>query len=173
MSPSPWDNPLVSTLESKLQGISTMSSASKQGSPLMRRGSWEEEVYPAWRDGVELLRSLLPQTTDEAGLWRLEGGDEAYAYALKRYTTTDLTADEIHEIGLREVDRIETEMDALFRQIGLTEGSIIERADRLGERLAYPISADGRRQIMADIDEILSDAQERSAACSGNSRPLP
>ena len=117
----------------------------------------------AWRDGIELLRSQLPATTDDAGLWRLEGGEEAYASAIKRYTTTDLTANEIHQIGLREVGRIETEMDALLRQIGLTDGSISDRVAQLSDRLAYPDSDAGRAEIMADLDEIMSDALVRSA----------
>ena len=78
----------------------------------------ETQVYPAWKRGVAALESQLPHSTDDAGLWRLKGGAEAYAYFLHRYTTTHLTADQIHEIGLREVARIEKEMDGISAPAG-------------------------------------------------------
>src|SRR5579872_4472112 len=88
------------------------------------------EVYPAWKKAIAALETQLPRSTDDAGLWRLQGGADAYAYFLRRYTTTNLTPDEIHEIGLREVNRIEKEMDTIFRSLGRTEGSVNQRAEK-------------------------------------------
>jgi len=98
----------------------------------------EREVYPAWRRAISLLESLLPKATNDAGLWRFKGGDAAYANALRRYTSTNMTADEIHEIGLREVARIEAQMDEILRSLGRTEGSVRERIDQLEIDLRYP-----------------------------------
>jgi uncharacterized protein (DUF885 family) len=122
------------------------------------------EVYPAWKKAIAALETQLPRSTDDAGLWRLKGGADAYAYFLRRYTTTNLTPDQIHEIGLREVDRLEKEMDAIFRRLGRTEGSVNERAEKLKQDLAYPKTEESRATIMADADGILRDAEKRAAA---------
>ena len=50
------------------------------------------------------LTDLLPNSTDDAGIWRLPHGERMYSYFLRFYTT-DLTAREIHEIGIKEVER--------------------------------------------------------------------
>jgi uncharacterized protein (DUF885 family) len=102
------------------------------------------------------------RASDAAGLSRLPGGTEAYAYALRRFTSTHLTADEIHQIGLREVARIEGEMDAILRPLGRTGGTVKARVEQLKKDQAYPLTEDGRVQIMRDIDGFIADAQRRS-----------
>ncbi|MEQ9069719.1 MAG: DUF885 domain-containing protein, partial [Gimesia chilikensis] len=99
---------------------------------------------------------------DDAGLWRFEGGAELYAKRLRAFTTTDLSAEEIHNIGLREVARIEQQMDGLLREIGYDNGSIIERVNQLRAALSYPDTVEGRTLIMSDIQEFLADALLRT-----------
>ena len=123
------------------------------------------QVYPAWKRAIAVLQAQTDRTTDDAGLWRLQGGPEAYAYFLEYFTTTKLTPNEIHEIGLMQVNRIEMEMDRLFRQIGRTDGSVKDRIERLRIDLQYPNprSEESREQIMRDIDGIIRDAERRAA----------
>jgi uncharacterized protein (DUF885 family) len=123
-----------------------------------------DQVYPAWRKGIALLEPLVARANDDAGLWRFKDGPAAYAYFLHRFTTTDLTADQIHEIGLREVARIEKEMDSILRQLGRTNGSLNERIEKLKGDLGYPRTEEGRKLIMADVERILRDAEKRSAS---------
>ena len=73
---------------------------------------------PEGRRVRDLLGAQLSTATDDAGVWRLPRGDEFYARQLAHSTTTQLTAAEIHQIGLREVARIEAEMNVLLRQLG-------------------------------------------------------
>jgi uncharacterized protein (DUF885 family) len=122
------------------------------------------QVYPAWKRAIAELESQLPQSTNDAGLWRLEGGTAAYAYFLRRFTTTSLSGEQIHEIGRREVDRLEKEMDRVLRSLGRTEGPLNRRIETLKKDLGYPLTEDGRTAIMADVGRILADAQTRSAA---------
>jgi uncharacterized protein (DUF885 family) len=95
----------------------------------------------------------------------VKGGAEAYAYFLRRYTTTNLTADQIHEIGLQQVARIETQMDTLLRQLGRTAGPVKDRIEKLRLDLQYPnpTSEESRAQIMRDADAIVRDAERRAA----------
>ncbi|OFW27338.1 MAG: hypothetical protein A3H97_10845 [Acidobacteria bacterium RIFCSPLOWO2_02_FULL_65_29] len=157
------ENPYVTVLASKMEAIKAM--------PPSRRDSLKGEagtivsnqIYPAWRKAIALLEPLVARATDEAGLWRFDKGAEIYAYNLRRYTTTTMTADEIHQVGLREVARIEREMDALLRRIGRTDGSVNARVDQLKRDHAYPLTEDGRTRIMADIETMLRDAEKRAA----------
>lgn len=155
-------NPLVTSLDQRL-------AAAKVPEPRRAelRAAAEKivaaQVYPAWRSAVTLMREQLPLATDAAGISRLKGGREAYAYHLARFTSTTLTADQIHDIGLKEVARIEGEMDKILRSIGRAQGTVKERVEQLQKDLAYPNTDQGRAAIMADIDAMLQDAVKRSA----------
>jgi uncharacterized protein (DUF885 family) len=159
----PGENPFVSVFAQRMAQVNTISESRRAE----LRGEAERvvatEVYPAWRKAMGLLDALEGRATDDAGLWRLKGGAEAYAYHLRRYTTTDLSADEIHQIGLRQVDRIEREMDAILRKLGRTQGSVHERIERLKADLSYPLTEDGRKLIMADVERMMRDAERRAA----------
>lgn len=164
VDPSPGRNPLATTLEQKMSRIDSISGEKRAALLAEADQIIAEQVYPAWRKGIELLETQIPRATDQAGLSRLEGGREAYAHALRFFTTTDLTADAIHEIGLNEVARIEAEMDGLFRKLGRTEGSIAKRMAQLRADRMYPDpgSEESRAQVIADIIAIVRDAEKRS-----------
>jgi len=157
------DNPLTTTLISKTADLADVTDAQRSEFAARAAMVVEQEVYPAWQAAVDALQSQQARATSDAGLWRFPNGADIYAYQLRRYTTTDYTADQIHEIGLREVARIEETMDSLLRQLGLNDGSIQERVATLRERLAYSNDDEGRAQIMRDIDIMVADALVRSA----------
>jgi uncharacterized protein (DUF885 family) len=163
---APAQNPFVTALDQKMAAVVSVPAARRAELRAQAEKVVGERVYPAWRRGITLLESQRARSTDDAGLWRLKGGAEAYNYFLRRYTTTSLTAEQIHDIGLREVARIEQEMDEVFRRLGRTEGTVQQRIDQLEEDLQYPnpTSEASREQIMRDIDQIVSDAQKRSAS---------
>jgi uncharacterized protein (DUF885 family) len=158
----PAQNPFVAIFAQKAEAIKNLSPAKRNELRDEAARIVETEVYPAWKRAATLLESQLPRSTDDAGLWRLKGGADPYAYFLNRYTTTHLTADQIHDIGLREVARIEKEMDAILRRLGRTDGSVNDRIEKLKQDLGYPKTEEGRGLIMADVEKILRDAQKRS-----------
>ncbi|MDP3516622.1 MAG: DUF885 domain-containing protein [Pseudohongiella sp.] len=161
---SAQDNPLTTTLVSKTANLPDITDAQRTEYANRAAAIVQQEIYPAWQSAIDTLQAQQARATADAGLWRFPNGEAIYAYQLRRYTTTDYTADEIHEIGLREVARIEAEMDGLLRQLGLTDGSIQDRVATLRERLAYSNDDAGREQIMRDIDVMLADALVRSAS---------
>ncbi len=158
------ENPLVTTLFDKTAALTDLSVERRAALTAEATQIVDAEVYPAWQEAIAALQAQQPRASADVGLWRFANGADVYAFQLRRYTTTNLTADEIHEIGLAEVARIEAEMDTLFRQIGLTSGSINERVAQLKERLAYPDTDAGREQLMARIQTLLADALVRSDA---------
>ena len=156
-------NPFVATFADRLATVKSIPDARREELRAQAERIVDAQVYPAWRNAIALLEPLQTRATDDAGLWRLKGGAAAYAYFLRRYTTTNLTADQIHQIGLREVDRIEKEMDGLLRQLGRTDGSMKDRVEKLKIDLSYPMNDAGRTLIMADVETFLRDAERRSA----------
>nr|WP_255698943.1 DUF885 domain-containing protein [Luteimonas sp. Y-2-2-4F] len=164
VSAPPERNPLVTTFAERLEGIEGLDAAGRESRVASAERLVRDGVYPAWQRAIAELESQLPGATDDAGLWRFEDGAEAYAFQLRRYTSTALSAKEIHEIGLREVERIETEMDAILRSLGRSEGSVEARLVRLRADLAYADDGAGRKAIMDDIETMMRDAEKRSEA---------
>jgi uncharacterized protein (DUF885 family) len=165
VDPSPGQNPFVAVLVQKMAAVKSIPEAKREQLRTQAEKMVSDQIYPAWRKAIALLESQVPHATDDAGLWRLKGGAEVYAYDLERFTTTKLTAEEIHQIGLKQVERIETEMDRILRRLGRTEVSIKDRVAKLDQDLRYPnpTSEESRKLIMEDINGILRDAEKRAA----------
>lgn len=75
-------------------------------------------VKPAYNELIAFIKGQKERANSDHGAWKFPDGKAFYNNALKRTTTTDLTADEIHEIGLAEVDRIHGEMNAIREKVG-------------------------------------------------------
>ncbi len=125
-----------------------------------------DTVYPAYDELIAYYETVLPKTTGNHGIWALPDGDQAYELAIRFFTTTDMSADEIHDFGMSEVERIGAQMDAILDAQGLTEGTIGERVQRLAADPSqlYEDSDEGRQRILADyqaiIDEISADLDD-------------
>ncbi len=163
--PAPSQNPFVTVFDGKMAAIQSLPEAKRGELRAAAEKVVGDDIYPAWKKAIALLEAQSAKATDDAGLWRLKGGADAYAYFLHRYTTTSLTAAEIHEVGLKHVEQIESRMDVLLRRLGRTAGSVKDRVEKLKLDLQYPnpTSEESRAQIMRDIDGILADAQKRAA----------
>ncbi len=86
----------------------------------------ENEVYASYRRLYEFVKTeYLPNCRKDAGISSLPDGRERYQNSVKYYTTLDMTAEEIHNLGMKEVDRIRGEMEKLKNEIGFT-GSLDE-----------------------------------------------
>jgi len=161
----PAANPFVATFADKLSAIKEMTEAQRNTMRASAERITSTEIYPAWRRALALLEREIPAATDDAGLSRFPKGSEAYSAALQRYTTTTMTADQIHEVGLKMVAEIEGRMDGVLRQLGYTEGTLRVRMDRLmADQRAFPDTADGRTQYNALISNIIRDAERRAAS---------
>ncbi len=163
LSTEPRKNVLVASLDERAAKVKDLSAEQRAAFVAAAEKIVAANIIPAFQRAQALLQEQLPKTTDDAGLCRLSGGDKAYANALRRNTTTDLTAEEIHALGLKEVARIEGEMDGLLRQLGFTEGSVKDRVEKLNKSLQPPAEPDPRTALLARFDEILRDAEKRSA----------
>ena len=139
-----------------------MSAADRAASIAEAEKVVREAVVPAFGRVRALLAAEVPKATDDAGLWRLPRGANAYASALLGNTTTKLTADEIHATGLREVVRIEGEMDKLLRELGYVDGTVQARFDRLSDGVRPPVDPDPRPKLIQEYTRIVRDAEKRA-----------
>lgn len=122
-----------------------------------------ERIAPALDRQIAALEAQRPQAVSDAGVWRLPRGEEYYAWALRAGTTTTMTPDEVHEMGLDQLHELQARMDPILRSIGYTRGSVGERMTALGEdpRYHFADGDEGRAQILAFVEERLSDIRAR------------
>src|SRR2546421_9501968 len=118
------------------------------------------QVYPAYQKLIAYFQELLPKTTTDDGVWKLPDGDAFYAYALKSNTTTNMPPNEVHELGLREITRIEAEMRAILDANGFAGQPIGAAMDKLGKdpRFLYSNDDKGRADALAEFKRLIDNA---------------
>lgn len=146
----PEGNALVTTLPPKLEAIEGLDEAQRKAYLDRATAAVREQVIPGYERMIALFEDMAKTATHDAGIWRIPRGEEIYAAALRSNTTTDMSAEEIHALGLAEVARIEGEMDAILDAQGLTEGTVAERARQLAKDPAhlFPNTDEGRQQML-------------------------
>ncbi len=119
----------------------------------------QNDIFPSYQKLISYYEKLLPSAQSNNGVWALPDGDRFYQWCIKQHTTTTMNAEQIHQIGLAEVQRIEAEMDAILHAENLTEGSIGTRVNQIATRgdQLYPDSDAGRLQILADYQKIIDE----------------
>ncbi len=121
-------------------------------------------VYPAYQRLIDYFKSIEPKTTTDDGVWKMPDGDAFYAHVLHENTTTTLPPNEVHELGLREVSRIEAEMRAILDGNGFANTPIGQAMEKLGKdpRFLFPNDDKGRAEALAEYTRLLDTATERS-----------
>ena len=120
--------------------------------------AWAASASPAYeRLLAEMKRQQAVAPTDD-GIWRFDNGAEYYQALLANYTTTDLTAGQVHDIGLREVARIHGQMRAIMQQVGF-EGTLQDffQYTRTDDRFFF----DNREDYLAEVDVHLAAMEAR------------
>jgi uncharacterized protein (DUF885 family) len=124
-------------------------------------GKVRDVVFPANARLAAKLESLRPEAVADAGIWRLPQGEALYRAMILHMTDTTLSPQHIHELGLAEVARITTEMDAILRAEGYTEGTVGERVTALGgeDRFLYTNDAEGKARLLADLNAQMQEIE--------------
>ena len=120
-------------------------------------------VYPALDRQVTVLRTLLPTTAPGDGATRLPNGAAIHSAALEQATTTTMTPDEVHRLGLAQVAEYTALLDPLLRTAGFTQGSVGERLIALGSspEQVFPNTDPGREQLLASLNTAYRAMQAR------------
>jgi len=154
----PRDNILYTALSKKLDAVDGLSDDQRKALETRAAQAVEQDVYPAYQTIIDYYAGLLPRARGNNGVWELPDGDDYYAWQVRRHTTTDMTPDQVHDLGLSEVARIEAEMDAILTEQGLVEGSVGERVKQLAERPDQLYTGENaREQILEDFQTIIDE----------------
>lgn len=119
-------------------------------------------VKPAYRKLIAALKEQEKKASDDAGVWKFPDGAEFYEFALRRTTTTNLTADEIHETGLKEVARIHGEMGKIMEKVKF-KGDLqaFFKFMREDPQFYLPETEEGRQKYLAMATKIIDDMRSR------------
>jgi uncharacterized protein (DUF885 family) len=122
-----------------------------------------DKVAPALDRQIAELEAHRKWANSDAGVWKLPRGGEYYAWTLRAGTTTRMTPEEIHARGQEELRALQSEMDAILKKQGLTQGTVGERMTALGkqERFRFEESDAGRARLMAFLNARVADMRTR------------
>ena len=121
------------------------------------------EIAPALARQLAEIRQHAAMANANAGVWDLPQGDEYYAWALRAGTTTTLTPDEVHKMGLDQLAELQGRMDTILKGEGYSKGSVGERMAALGKdpKYLFPNNDAGRKQIIDFLSERIADIRGR------------
>ena len=120
----------------------------------------QDSVKPGFKLLLGFMMETLPMANPNDGVWSLPNGDEYYALRLKAQTTTDYTAEEIHNIGLSEVDRISKRMQAILSELAYGDNlNVGEMMNKLNEdpEFLYADTADRKSIVVKDYNDIVEE----------------
>jgi uncharacterized protein (DUF885 family) len=158
------ENILATSFKSRAAKIATSTALQRADFQTRVEAAVTGRVYPAYQKLIDYFRGILPKTTTDDGVWKLPDGDAYYAYLLHENTTIPLKPDEVHELGLREVARIEGEMRAILDANGFAGQPIGQSMEKLAKDPRFLFSNDdkGRADATAEYTGLITEATERS-----------
>ncbi|HNT73578.1 MAG TPA: DUF885 family protein [Anaerolineae bacterium] len=164
---APTDTPFYASFAEKLATVDVLGASDRQDLLKAAESAIQDSVLPGYAALADCLEAQQASATDEIGASKFPNGREYYTYILQHYTTTDLTADEIHELGLQEVARIRAEMQTRFDDLGYpAEASLPALYNRVIKESGILYGAD-----IQPAYEALIEAAERDSAAAFDLRP--
>ena len=123
----------------------------------------KSNVRPGYESILQYMETNYDNANKHHGVWSLPNGDAFYASRLRSYTTTDYTAEEIHQIGLSEVERIGKRMKEIFTSLGYEVNKPVgEMMNDLNENpdFLYADTPDRKEIVVADYNQMVKEAEE-------------
>ncbi len=158
-------NVLVTDFASRLSEVDEISAEDKAVLVSDAQTRVASEVIPGYEGMIALFEELATQTNHDAGIWRIPNGEAIYRHRLRSSTTTDYTPDEIHDIGLAEVVRIEGEMHAILDTQQIPDGDIATRVRVVMEDPSQQFANTdaGREEMIAYLESFDAKVMARVA----------
>ncbi len=155
------ENPLYTSFIEKLRSTNRFSSSiiARWGERV--KDTIQMEVLLAYGELQIYLENLLAVAVDEDGVWRLPDGEAYYAFLLRCHTTTDLSPDEIHQLGLQEVKRIEETVRNVLLALGLPNENPGEQLVALMKDPQFHFAGEHQRELIReDYQDILEEVNQ-------------
>ncbi len=153
-------NPLYTVFKDKLTKLEKVSAQDRESLLAAAEAGISRTVYPAYQKFIAYFTELEKKATADDGVWKLPDGGTYYANCLRSNTTTEYTPEQVHEIGLKEVTRIEGEMAAIPEKLGYK--GVKNAPKKLAEfgkeeRFLFPNTDEGRLAALAEYQRILDE----------------
>ena len=156
------ENPLFDVFQKKLEDLD-VSDAKKEKLLSDLSVAIRDNVKPAFKAVLNFMESNYENANTHHGVWSLPDGENYYAARLRSYTTTDYTAEEIHQIGLSEVARIGQRMKEIFLELGYKVdkpvGAMMNDLNENPEFL-YADTPNRKEIVIADYNRMVKEAEE-------------
>ena len=158
----PNDSPLLEDFRKKVTALSKADSAKRDRLVADAIKALNESVKPAYEKLIAFLEEQAKRATDDAGVWKFKDGAEFYESALHRTTTTNMSAKEIHETGLKEMARIQDEMNKIREKVGF-KGDLqaFFKFMREDQQFRLPSNEQGRAKYLAMATDIIEAMKKR------------
>jgi uncharacterized protein (DUF885 family) len=158
----PNDSPLLEDFRKKVTALSKADSAKRDRLVADAIKALNESVKPAYEKLIAFLEEQAKRATDDAGVWKFKDGAEFYESALHRTTTTNMSAKEIHETGLKEMARIQDEMNKIREKVGF-KGDLqaFFKFMREDQQFRLPSNEQGRAKYLAMATDIIDTMKKR------------
>ncbi|WIO73705.1 DUF885 domain-containing protein [Porticoccaceae bacterium LTM1] len=155
------DSPLFTDFKTKVNALD-IDSAQKDQLITQAAATLKHVTYRAYSKLIAFTGAMQRSADERAGIWKLEKGDEYYRYLLRKFTSTDMTPDEIHQLGLSEVKRIHNEMDQLREHVDF-KGDLQEFFEffRTDRQFFYPNTEIGRAEFLQRNQAAIENMKSR------------
>ena len=156
------DNPLMQVFTRKVDALDIDEQRSEELKTALS-AVIASDVKSGFKSILGFFESNYEYANTNHGVWSLPNGAAFYEARLRSYTTTDYSAEEIHQIGLSEVDRIGARMKEIFLQLGYQVNKPVgEMMNDLNENpdFLYPDTPDRKEIVVADYNQMVKEAEE-------------
>ncbi|WP_421787281.1 DUF885 domain-containing protein [Hyphobacterium sp.] len=154
------DSPIMADFRSKVEALE-ISDAEQARLIAEAEAALTGVLQPAYERMIAMFEDMEAGANDDDGAWTMPEGGDYYAFMLEGYTTTDMTPEEIHELGLAEVERIHGEMRDIMAEVGF-EGTLQDFFEfmRTDEQFYYPNTIAGRADYLAEATRLIEAMHE-------------
>ncbi len=158
------DSPLMEDFRGKIDALVDAEAITQaEADDLLARAvaALQDDVGPAYEAAIVELEAQTGVATTDDGAWKLPDADAYYAMRLKQITTTDMSADEIHDLGLAEVARIQDEMRTIMAKVGF-EGSLKDFFEftRTDPQFFKPNTDEGKAEYLTEATAAIDAMRE-------------
>ena len=159
IEPAPWENPLYEQFAGEVAALEGVAEDVKARLLDDAKGRIGTDVYDGYRRLIAATDELEHVATTDDGVWKLPEGEAFYASRLRHFTTTEMSAEQIHGLGLERVAEIEAEMRAILDSEGIDASDLGTAMEALLDdpRFRNPDSEEGRQKVLDGFRAIIEE----------------
>jgi uncharacterized protein (DUF885 family) len=161
-------NPVYTHFENKIRAIPDLNDNRQKQLLQEVEKNITGSIYPAYMSLIEQINEIATDSDRRAGVWKLPDGNNYYEYLLKKHTTTNMSPMQIHNLGIREVARIQRELSKLFQKLGIEDTlSFSKQNDSYwnlvweNEDFHYQQNDLGREEALRDYQDMITATEKK------------